>query len=179
MVTLEQVERLREKTNVSFEDAKAALEASGGDLLDAIIYLERHGKVVPPTGGGYYSSQSTANEYQSTGKAQEPQRSGESFSEMMNRFGRFCGKLFDKGNSNYLEAKRFDKTIFSLPVTVVVILMIFMFWIVVPLFIVSLFFGFRYHFRGNELGKDSVNKVMDGASNAVDEIKKSFNGEAK
>jgi len=180
MATLEQVERLRGKTNVSFEDAKAALEASNGDLLDAIIYLEKHGKVAPPSGGGYYSNQNTTNEYQSLGAAKEPQpRPGESFSDMMARFGRFLCKLFDKGNTNYLEAKRYGKTIFSLPVTVVVVLMIFLFWVVVPLFAVSLFFSFRYSFRGNDLGKESVNKVMDGASNAADEIKRSFNGETK
>ena len=38
-ITLEQVERLREKADVSYGQAKAALEYSGGNLLDAIIYL--------------------------------------------------------------------------------------------------------------------------------------------
>ena len=39
-ITLEQVERLREKAAVSYGQAKAALEYSGGNLLDALIYLE-------------------------------------------------------------------------------------------------------------------------------------------
>ena len=41
-ITLEQVERLREKADVSYGQAKAALEYSGGNLLDALIYLEEH-----------------------------------------------------------------------------------------------------------------------------------------
>ena len=39
-ITLEQVERLREKADVSYAQAKEALEYSGGNLLDALIYLE-------------------------------------------------------------------------------------------------------------------------------------------
>ena len=40
-VTLEQVEALRARAAVSYEEARAALEANGGDLLDALIALER------------------------------------------------------------------------------------------------------------------------------------------
>lgn len=179
MATLEQVERLREKANVSFEDAKAALDETGGDLLNALIYLEKQGKVAPPAAGGYYSSQSAAEEEHTASGEKESKRSGESFTDMMKRFGRFCGNLLDKGNNNYLEAARNGGTVFSLPVTVVVLLLLFLFWVIIPLFIISLFFGFRYRFRGSELGKESVNKVMDGASDTVEELKRSISGENK
>jgi hypothetical protein len=179
MVTLEQVERLREKTNVSFEDAKAALEATDEDLLDALIYLEKQGKAAPPAGGGWYSSQSTALVAMASAGGHEKKNSGESFSDMMKRFGRFCLDLLDKGNNNHLEAERMGASVFTLPVTVLAVLLVFFFWVVVPLFIVSLFFGFRYRFRGKELGKEAVNRVMDGASDTVEEIKRSIGGENK
>ena len=179
MVTLEQVERLREKANVGFEDAKAALEATDGDLLNALIYLEKQGKVAPPAAGGYYSSQSAALEVTPSVGEKEKKRSGETFADMMKRFGRFLLNLIDRGNNNYLEADKKGATMFSIPVTVVVAFLLFFFWIIVPLFILSLFFGFRYHFRGSDLGKEAVNRVMDGASDTVDEIKKSFSGENK
>jgi hypothetical protein len=179
MVTLEQVERLKEKADVSFEDAKAALEATDGDLLNALIYLEKQGKVTPPAGGGYYSSQTNALVPTAPAGEKEKKRSGESFSDMMKRFGRFCAKVLDKGNNNHLEAEKNGTKIISLPVTVVAVLLIFFFWVVIPLFIVSLFFGFRYRFRGSDLGKESVNKVMDGASDTVEGIKRSFNSESK
>ena len=35
-ITLEQVDKLRERANVSFEEAKIALEQNNGDLLDAL-----------------------------------------------------------------------------------------------------------------------------------------------
>lgn len=54
-ITLEQVERLREKADVSYAQAKEALEYSGGNLLDALIYLEERG-MIPRPEGAYYST---------------------------------------------------------------------------------------------------------------------------
>ena len=42
-ITLEMVERLREKASVSYAEAKQALEYSEGNLLDALIYLKEKG----------------------------------------------------------------------------------------------------------------------------------------
>ena len=55
MTELEKVEKLREKANVTFAEAKEALNNSGGDILDALIYLENQGKVTVPASGGFYS----------------------------------------------------------------------------------------------------------------------------
>lgn len=40
MDNFEKVEKLREKANVSYEEAKQALENCNWDILDAMIYLE-------------------------------------------------------------------------------------------------------------------------------------------
>ena len=40
-ITLEKVDMVRERTGVSYEKAKQALEASEGDVLEALIYIER------------------------------------------------------------------------------------------------------------------------------------------
>ena len=41
MDDLEKVETIRTKCNVSYTDAKAALDAADGNVLDAIIWLEQ------------------------------------------------------------------------------------------------------------------------------------------
>jgi NACalpha-BTF3-like transcription factor len=41
MENLEKVELVREKCNVSYEEARDALEACDYDVLDAIVMLER------------------------------------------------------------------------------------------------------------------------------------------
>ena len=48
MDKMEKVERLREHANVSYEEAKAALEQANDDLLDAMVILEKQGKVKMP-----------------------------------------------------------------------------------------------------------------------------------
>ena len=173
MATLEQVEKLRERANVSFEEAKAALEASNDDLLDAMIFLEKQGKVREPQGGGYYTNgEGTApagGEPSATGAS-----AGEGFWTMMKRFGNFCVKIINKGNNNFLDVKRNGELLFSCPVTLLILLFICFFWVIVPLVIIGMFFGYRYSVRGAELGKASVNKVIDEAQNAVDELKKNM-----
>ena len=42
MDRLEKVEKIRKKTGVSFEDAKTALDAADGDVLDALVWLEKN-----------------------------------------------------------------------------------------------------------------------------------------
>ena len=60
-ITLELVERLREKAPVSYTLAKEALEYSGGNLLDALIYLEEKG-AIPRQEGAYYSTKGDSKE---------------------------------------------------------------------------------------------------------------------
>ena len=58
----------------------------------------------------------------------------------------------------------------SLPVAVVIILAVVAFWITLPLLLVGLFLGCRYRFAGPELGRESVNEVMDGVGATVDDM---------
>ena len=47
MDKLEKVERLRERANVSYEEASKALDEAGGELLDALVILEKQEKDLP------------------------------------------------------------------------------------------------------------------------------------
>jgi len=179
MNELEKVEKLREKANVTFAEAKDALDNSGGDILEALIYLENQGKVTVPAGGGFFSGAgipvreeraSSGNNESKTGNS----GSGEEFTDLMKRFGAFCLKMFNKGLSNYLVASKNDQHLFSCPVLIVILLVMFFFWVTIPLFVISLFCGFRYRFTGDDLGKDAVNSVMDSATNVVNDVKRSF-----
>ena len=49
MDNLQKIEQLVSKAGCSYEDAKAALEGCGWDMIDAIISLEREGKVKKET----------------------------------------------------------------------------------------------------------------------------------
>ena len=53
MAAAETIERLRDRTGVSYEDAREALELSDDDVLDALLWLEKNGKTAPPRVGSY------------------------------------------------------------------------------------------------------------------------------
>ncbi|MEL7656996.1 MAG: DUF4342 domain-containing protein [Bacillota bacterium] len=179
MVTLEQVEKLREYANISYDEAKIALENAGGDILQALIDLERQGKVKPPQGGGQYSSGSI----QVSGNAQEEENQKEktqnnfnskeksAFSRNMGRFFRWMGEIIHKGNMNAMVVEKNGISVMRLPITVLVILLICAFWIVVPLLVVGMFFSFRYYFQGPDIKSSKVNDAMDTVANAAEEIK--------
>lgn len=179
MVTLEQVEKLREHANISYDEAKIALENADGDILQAIIDLERQGKIKPPQGGGRYNSgsmaltDSTQTEGSHHEKAQAKSDTCEksAFRRNMGRFFRWMGEIIHKGNVNALVVEKNGTSIMRLPITVLVLLLIFVFWIVVPLFIVGLFFSFRYYLQGPDIKSTRVNDAMDTVADAAEEIK--------
>ena len=180
MATIEQVEKLRSKANVSYEEAKNALDACGDDILEAMIYLEKQGKVQPPPNEGSYSyNRAESESEQIHGTAANNSKSGsggESFTSLMGRFFRWCGRMLVKGNTNTFEATRNGQQIISIPVTILVVLLILAFWIVLPLIIIGLFFNCRYSFQGPDLGRREVNNVMDSAADAAESIKRDVSG---
>jgi len=179
MTTLEQVEKLRTMANVSYDEAKTALDATNGDLLEAIIYLEKQGKVNAPTGGGYYSSEKTADagttSYNTTGGEKQTKHSdGETFLSLMKKFGAFCLKVIRKGNANNFIVLLGEETKATVPVTALVGLLIFAFWVTIPLIIIGLFFNYRYRFTGPDCNGNTVNDAMNSAADAAVNLKKSM-----
>ena len=86
MEMIEKVERLREKANVSYEEAKEALEQSGGDLLDAIVLLERQGKVKGPAQSTFSTDYEEQTEYiKVRDKVEEQEKSAPSFGRSIGR----------------------------------------------------------------------------------------------
>lgn len=177
MITLEQVEKLRERANVSYDEAKAALEASNGDVLEALIQLEKKGNVAPPPGGGYYSSEKSAPEPEVApcGKQWKKYSHGhkEGQEGPFKRFLRFCGQIIHRGNINNMQVIKDGEVKTTISITILVLMMFLFFWVTVPLLVIGLFCGCRYIFTGPDFGKDAVNNAMDAAANTAESIKRS------
>ena len=156
----EMVEKLRQKANVSYEEAKAALEHSEWDLLDALVYLESQGKINTQQAESY-----------TTRKEAAPEAPGETdVKGMLSRFFSFLAELINKANKITIQVSRQGKEVFALPLSVLILLLIFMFWGVVPLAVIGLFVGFRYRIQGAGVA-ESVNLAMDKAADAAESIK--------
>ncbi|MDR3304787.1 MAG: hypothetical protein LBS85_01975 [Clostridiales Family XIII bacterium] len=267
-ISVAKIERLRQQTGISYEEARETLAAAGGDLLDAVILLESRGRAdgngagystvgaVPmrrgpipgmgmsgqgsaaagqggapgnapgggnangsgpggntagggggfgfggnaPGGGpanpGAGASQTGAGTgaganpgggpqqgytysghyYQNGGKTSynyyytyRDEHTG--FDDLMRRFGAFLKKALHASLVNYFEIWRRGERIVHFPVLFFIILLIPWFWLTLVLLAIGLFFGWRYHFSGPNLGKEAINRTMDGVSEAADRIK--------
>ena len=204
-ITLEQVEKLKTHANVSYEEAKAALESSKGDLLEAMIYLEKQGKVasnsvhafnsqndgpkkVQPESNADQTANTDSNTYQAApnqyyeqyqkGQQSGAESSGPTFSDHIKKFWDFVCRWLHKGNINHFEVHRQGRSVLSIPVNILILCIIFLFWITIPLLIIGLFFSCRYNFKGPDLGRDSINNAMNTASDTADSIKRSVKEEA-
>ena len=72
MERMDMVEMLREKANITYEEAKTVLDEANGDLLDAMILLERRGKVQrPETDIAPFMKEDTADEDTTRAKAED------------------------------------------------------------------------------------------------------------
>ncbi|MEM5779603.1 MAG: ubiquitin [Lawsonibacter sp.] len=166
-ITLEQVERLREKANVSYAKAKEALEYSGGNLLDALIYLEEQGSVPRFEGGGYSTRSETPPQAEEVLVVQPKQ-------EQSQKEPRSSGGIFRRIRylllDNELEIWRKDRPITALPVLILILLLVAAFWFTIPILVFGLFFGFRYRFSGPDLERDSINSVMDNVADTAADL---------
>ena len=171
MTNYEMVELLRQKANVSYEEAKAALEAADWDLLDAIVLLEREGKV--PENDARFSTKAEE-------KAEEPKKKKErdgAFQDGARTVGGIFRRMLNYGNRNYIVASRDGKEVISLPLTAFVLLLLIppiTIWLMLVLLIIGLFFGLRYSLRGDHPSNEKVNEYIHKAEDAAERVKESW-----
>ena len=167
MDKLEKVEKLREKTGVSYEEAKNALEACDYDLLDAIIYLEKLDKVKAPEVESFTTGAEQQTYTNDCNKV--------TFGQMMDRFFKWCGKVLKKSVDSTFIVERRGQTMINVPVLVLVIALILAFWVVLPLLVVGLFCECRYHFEGIGDINVNLNSACDKMADSVDNLKSDVN----
>jgi len=175
MDELEKVEKLRERANVSYEDARNALRACNGDMLDAMVYLETLGKVDAPK-QAQYSTSYTESEKQykdvpSTVREQEKRAQGETFGD---KFKRFCADVWQKCQDIHFIADHKDNEVINVPLWGLILILIVAWHAACILFVISLFFDWRYRFESDkDINLKTANDAMNVASNAAGEVKES------
>lgn len=186
-VTLEQVEKLRGYSGASYTDCKEALERSGGDLLEALLDLERQGKSATAGKGGSYTTQPGAANPPSGGPAASTapavKKSGPKarpdWEKTLRAFLDSFINIFRRPSANRLEIWRGDTLFSSAPVAVLIIMAVFAFWIALLLLVVGLFLGCRYRFAGPDVGWEGVNDVLENVSEAVSGLTDRVRSEVK
>lgn len=169
MTHMEMVEKLRRSANVTFEEARDALEKANWDLLDAMIELERQGKIKP---GARYD---TGDESRTAGQTTVHVKQETGWDRFWKSFTDVCRKLC----RNDLQATRNGAQILRLPIIVALLIVCAGFWVILPLMLVSLFFDWRYSFCGPDFHNSKINDAMGKATDAAEDIKKTLTEEDK
>ena len=159
----EMVEKLRQKANVTYEEAKAALEASDWDILDALVLLESEGKVKDTEKAPAFTTQEKK-------ESADKNQSRDSLSSGWAKLWAMIKKLFQKGNANQFVITRGGQEMLSMPVTVLALLVLVLWPGSMFVLFIALFFGARYSFRGPDISgrvNDTVNGAMNKAADLV------------
>ena len=175
MDEMEKVEKLREKANVTYEEAKEALEASNGDMLDAMIYLEKQGKVSKEEGtySTNYEEQTALTSVQETveNDEEEAKKSDRTIAQKIRHLFRL---IFIKIRSNNFVVERKGEELINVPLWVLVMIILLSFWLITILLVVGLFLDCRYSVVGPD-DCSVVNDVMDKAGDVAKKVKDEFN----
>ena len=173
MEKLEKVELIREKCGVSYEDAKAALDACGDDTLDAIIWLEKQGKTAKQATNYTTEAQTQSgisSEMEAAQTAYQESSKKSDFSQHMDSLWDNCKKLLHKGIETKFIVMRYDEQFMSMPI-LVPIAGLFLWGASIWLLIIGLFFDLRYHIKGAHPVTVDVNEAMDTVADAAETIK--------
>lgn len=171
MDMFEKVEKLKEKANVTFEEAKAALEEANGDLLDAMIILEKQGKT-ESSKETYSTKEESSTSYEiidvpgADKKDEKKGNKGRAFTDKIKA-------LWHKSCENYFVMEHKGDQSIRIPIWAFIIIMILTWHVTGILLIVGLFFGCRYSFKGQAEMK-MANDVMDKAADVAGKVKDEF-----
>lgn len=171
MVDFEKVEKLVQKANVSYEDAKNALEAANGDMLDAIIALEKAGKVNSQASFTTTSPESSPYKDVPAVVDQTNKTEGESFFKDL---GAAIKRGFRYTVDNSVRVVRNDVEVIKLPLWISIIAMLAAWELLLIVIVISLFFDCRYSVVGKD-NANEVNRVIDQASTFAGKVKESWN----
>lgn len=161
MEHFELVEKLRQKANVSYEEARNALEENNWDLLDALVSLESQGKIHQEGSERF----TTRKEPQPEAKQEQDLRS------VFTKVFDYLGDLLSKAGKMHMDIKKRGKLVFSLPLLAAILLLVFgTRWIFLALLAIGLFLDYRYSFRGHQAA-DTMNKAMDKAAQTAESLK--------
>lgn len=152
------VEALRARAEVSYDEARQALEDNGWDLLSALVSLEKGGKL---------KDKAKKEEKKMDGaKARVNTRTAETW---INKFVGWLKGIIEAGNRNHFIIRKDGRQVMEVSVTIAALLFILLSGFFVFVFVLSLFFGYRYSFR-SEQDNLAQKKEMEEARQAAEQL---------
>ena len=140
-ISLELIEKLKEKVNISYADAKEALEKCNGDLVEALIYVEKENKI----------------------KAVPEEKKSSGFWDTVKRWVK-------RGNDTRLVISKNAETVLNLSLTIFIILAIIATPFVFVALLLLLFTGHKFRLKTAGCDETKINKTFDDISAAASKV---------
>ena len=137
-ITLEQIDLIMQRANVSYSEAKESLEQCGGDTVEALLLLEKAEKI---------KTQSTASTNTNHANA----------SEAREQFKGFLAKLHA---TNFILRKD-DQVYIDVPLTIAIIALVFCCYVSITALVIALIFGIKVEIKGQNPVADKLNSTID------------------
>ena len=143
-ITIEMIDELRKRANVGFEDARDALERCDGNMLEALIYLEKNNKF-------------------KAARAEEK----ECFFDKIKA-------LIKRGNNIRFKVRKREITVLNLSLTVSILIGVFAFHISIIALVIALLAGYKFKFEKNNGEDMKVNETINKMHDNIDNFKRKF-----
>ena len=137
-VTLEMIDELRSRVNVTYEEAKEALENNEGDIVKSIIALERKRKE------GLNSKVKKKEE-----------------------FSKQANKTVNSFLSVRMILKNEKTTLVNVPLLIAVISLIVAPWLIIPGVVIALILGYKLRISSRNKTSDKIKKGLEKATKTV------------
>lgn len=164
-VTLEQIDNLRNRANVSYGEAKEALEVNNGNMIDAIIYLESEQKTV------YDNTERQRDKQRQNYKSQQRKEHYKSAGDdLVAGFKKVLSSL----NNTRVIMFNTERTVFDVSMTITLLAALFVFPLLVTVLVIGIFTGNKFKIKRKHHMSDAVNDIFTKASQAREDLKEAF-----
>ena len=164
-VTPEQVKRLCAASGADEIAALSALERRNGDLLEALLELERQGSALPPARGGFYTTRPQGGAGPASALPVSNAGGCRTGGWRRTREDLFAGSDHSPAGSGPSERRELSgdpppgRRVTSMPLLILLLLLVFFFWITALVLALGLVLGFRYRFGGPDLDRESMDRA--------------------
>lgn len=169
------IEKLKDKTSLSYDEAEYALENNDWNILDAMLHLEGKGKVKKPFISIFYT-----NEYKDIFNKETEMinitKEKNNKNNIEGIFEAIC-KAIDTCNNIFIEIKKASKVFLKVPLTVLILLCFFTFGIIIPLVVVALIFDIEFFISSKNVNTEKINNVLIEISRNIKNIKEKLKKE--
>ena len=132
-VSLEKIDMLMERANISYKEAKEALELHDGDMVEALIYLEASNKTAISKGAQKMNKNGGRSNGNAQSKTNKPER------DFMEDFKKFIHKMH---KTSFVVGSK-HKRLLDIPLTIAALLVLFTMPVSLFILILPYLFGYK------------------------------------